>query len=159
MTSRALADVFARHGRPPLPPQYAQRLRGLGFAPLAGFLTGFIDLVFEHGGRWYLVDYKSNLLGARPRDYGADRLVDAMARHHYFLQYHLYAVALHRHLSLRLAGYDYERDFGGVYYLFLRGMAPAHPFGCGVFRDVPPRALIEDLSALLAAGADVEERT
>jgi exodeoxyribonuclease V beta subunit len=159
LTSRELADVLARHGRPPLPAEYARRLRGLGFAALAGYLTGFVDLVFEHGGRWYLVDYKSNLLGARPRDYGAGRLIEAMARHHYFLQYHLYTVAVHRYLSLRLDGYDYERDFGGVYYLFLRGMAPSHPFGCGVFRDVPPRALIDDLSAALAGGAAVEERT
>ena len=55
-----------------------------------------------------------------------------MTRHHYVLQYLLYSVALHRHLRLRVPGYDYEQHFGGVYYLFVRGMAPEHPVGTGV---------------------------
>jgi len=73
-----------------------------------------------------------------------------MDAHHYFLQYHLYVVALHRYLSARLPDYDYDRHFGGVYYLFLRGMSPAHAPGCGVFRDRPARELVEALSAALA---------
>jgi ATP-dependent exoDNAse (exonuclease V) beta subunit (contains helicase and exonuclease domains) len=71
-----------------------------------------------------------------------------MAEHHYFLQYHLYTVALHRFLRYRLTDYDYERDFGQVYYLFLRGMSPLSQPGVGVFRARPSRALIEELSAL-----------
>ena len=150
LTGARLADVFSRHGTAPLPRAYADRVRGLAFAPLAGYLRGFIDLAFEHAGRWYVVDYKSNLLGSRPQDYRSSRLIDAMAQHHYFLQYHLYAVALHRHLSMRLRDYDYDQHFGGVYYLFLRGMSPEYAPGAGVFRDRPPRALIEGLSAVLA---------
>ena len=42
---------------------------------------------------------------------------------------------------------------GGVYYLFLRGMAPAHPPGTGIFHDQPPAALVEDLSELLHGAA------
>jgi exodeoxyribonuclease V beta subunit len=151
LTSGALADAFAREGRRPIPEDYARHIRDLGFAPLAGYLTGFIDLVFENDGLWYLVDYKSNHLGPRADDYAPARLIDEMARHHYFLQYHLYAVALHRYLALRLGEYDYDRHFGGVYYLFLRGMAPRHPFRRGVFYDRPSRALIETLSECMAS--------
>ena len=150
LTRERLAGVFARHASPRLPADYAERLRALGFAPLAGFLKGFIDLVFEHAGRWYLIDYKSNLLGVRAGDYRPEKLLAAMTEHHYFLQYHLYVVALHRYLTRRLPGYDYDRHFGGVYYLFLRGMAPGHARGNGIFSDRPGRALIEALSALLS---------
>jgi exodeoxyribonuclease V beta subunit len=150
LTSGALADAFAHHARKPIPDEYAQRVRELGFTPLAGYLTGFVDLVFEHDGLWYLVDYKSNHLGPRPDDYVPGRLIEDMAGHHYFLQYHLYVVALHRYLSLRLADYDYDRHFGGVYYLFLRGMSERHAFRRGVFYDRPPRLLIEALSASMA---------
>jgi exodeoxyribonuclease V beta subunit len=144
-----LAALFRKHGAPPSAPEYADRLAMLRFAPLMGYLKGFIDLLFEHGGRWYVVDYKSNRLGAWPSDYAPARLRAAMTQHHYFLQYHLYVVALHRHLSRCLPGYDYERHFGGVRYLFLRGMAPARP-GLGVFCDRPARALIAGLSDALA---------
>ncbi len=150
LTSARLADAFSRHGAPPLPADYAERVRRLGFAPLAGYLRGFIDLAFEHGGRWHVVDYKSNLLGPQPQDYRSRRLVDVMAQHHYFLQYHLYAVALHRYLAMRRPDYDYDQHFGGVFYLFVRGMSSEYPPGWGVFRDRPPRALIEALSAVLA---------
>ena len=150
LTAARLAATFRRYAASPVPPAYADRVRRLGFAPLAGYLKGFIDMVFEHDGRWYVVDYKSNLLGRQAHDYQAERLVIAMTAHHYFLQYHLYAVALHRYLSMRLPGYDYERHFGGVYYLFVRGMAPEFAPGNGVFHDRPRRALIERLSAVLA---------
>jgi len=148
LTVERLADLLARHRAPIRLPAYAARLRTLSFEPLAGYLRGFIDLVFEHHGRWYVVDYKSNLLGATPADYAAERLDAAMIEHHYVLQYLLYAVAVHRHLAARLHGYEYERHFGGVRYLFLRGMAPGHPPGCGIYADRPPAALVTDLAAL-----------
>lgn len=149
LTSAGWAEILARHGAPASLPAYAERVRRMGFAPFAGFLRGFIDLVFEHAGRWYVVDYKSNLLGARPQDYAPERLGESMAQHDYFLQYQIYTVALHRYLSARLPRYDYDSHFGGVYYLFLRGMSPSHPRGFGIFFDRPPRALIQDLSDLL----------
>jgi exodeoxyribonuclease V beta subunit len=68
------------------------------------------------------------------------------------LQYHLYALALHRHLGLRVADYDYERDFGGVFYLFVRGMSERHPPGTGVYFDRPTLALLEELSDALGVG-------
>jgi exodeoxyribonuclease V beta subunit len=66
----------------------------------------------------------------------------------YVLQYHLYVVALDRWLRLRVPGYDYARDFGGVYYLFLRGIDPARP-DLGVFRDRPEPELVRALGAVL----------
>ena len=157
LTRTRLAEVFARYATASLPPDYANRIRDLGFAPLAGFLKGFIDLVFERGGRWYVVDYKSNRLGPSAHDYAPSRLTPVMAGHHYFLQYHLYVLALHRYLAVRLPDYDYDRHFGGVYYLFLRGMAPAHPQGCGVFRDRPSRQCIAALSAVMEGSAAEHE--
>jgi exodeoxyribonuclease V beta subunit len=88
-------------------------------------MRGFIDLVFEHGGRYYLADYKSNWLGPRRSEYGQTELARAMGREAYYLQYLVYCVALHRYLGSRVQGYSYESHFGGVRYLFLRGMQPA----------------------------------
>jgi exodeoxyribonuclease V beta subunit len=131
---------------------YLRRLAGLDWPPLRGFMKGFVDLVFEYRGRWFVVDYKSNHLGAGRDSYGQAALRRAMAAHHYYLQYHLYTVALHRYLSLRLGSYDYERHFGGVYYLFLRGLAPDTAPRLGVFADRPAREVVEGLSALLSGG-------
>jgi exodeoxyribonuclease V beta subunit len=116
-----------------------------------GFIKGFIDLVFTHDGRFYLLDWKSNWLGASTEVYHADAVRAEMVRHHYVLQYHLYIVALHRHLARRLPGYDYARHFGGVFYLFLRGVDPARP-ELGVYRDRPEPEFIEELDALFARG-------
>ena len=73
-----------------------------------------------------------------------------MAASHYHLQYHLYSVALHRYLGLRLAGsYEHARHFGGVYYLFVRGMSPRYAPGNGIYYDRPSGALLDVLSAEL----------
>ncbi len=145
--ARRLSGVFAEHGSEQLS-GYGAELAALRFVPVRGYLRGFIDLVFEHEDRWYVVDYKSNHLGAQAADYAPQRLVGAMVSHHYPLQYHLYTLALHRYLQTRLPDYDYERHFGGVRYLFLRGMSPERP-GCGVFRDRPTIAMVEALSDLV----------
>ena len=101
--------------------------KGFSFAPVQGMLKGFIDLVFEFQGRFYVVDWKSNLLGSRIEDYSAAALAGEIRRRHYYFQYQLYTAALDRYLRLRLPGYRYEQHFGGVYYLFLRGIDPARP--------------------------------
>jgi exodeoxyribonuclease V beta subunit len=67
------------------------------------------------------------------------------------LQYHLYLLALHRYLRTRLPDYDYDRDIGGVRYLFVRGMAPQYGADRGVFADRPTRALMDDLDALFGS--------
>lgn len=120
----------------------------LSFATVQGMLKGFIDLVFEWQGRWYLLDYKSNHLGMSPTDYSRPALEQAMVEHRYDLQYQLYSLALHRLLALRLPGYDFDQHFGGVFYLFLRGM----PQG-GIFHTRPSRDLVLGLDRLFSEGA------
>ena len=93
----------------------------LSFQPRRGWLKGFIDLIFRYGERYYLLDWKSNRLGPQAEAYSAETVLAAMESHHYPLQAHLYAIALHRYLASRLADYDYERHFGGMTYLFVRG--------------------------------------
>ncbi|MEM7156367.1 MAG: exodeoxyribonuclease V subunit beta [Myxococcota bacterium] len=148
LTRERLVALFTEHDEG-LPPGYPQQLERLGFAPLRGFLKGFIDLVFVHEGRWYLADYKTNHLGEDMADYTPDKLGQTMLEDHYLLQYHLYAVALVRHLERTMRGFDYEQHFGGVYYLFLRGMTPDSGPHRGVYFDRPPKRRIDALSALL----------
>ncbi len=151
LRAESLRRVLERHGYAAGP--FREMIEGLEFAPLRGYMKGYIDLVFEADGRFYLADYKSNWLGGEPAAYRRPRLEEAMAREAYVLQYLIYTVALHRYLRLRLLDYDYERHFGGVFYLFLRGMSPERGGDCGVFRDRPAPALVEALDALMATGA------
>jgi exodeoxyribonuclease V beta subunit len=116
-------------------------------ATLNGMLKGFIDLVFEHDGRYFVADYKSNWLGPDDAAYTAEAMRAAILASRYELQYALYLLALHRLLKARLPDYDYDRHVGGAVYLFLRGSrAPGH----GVHFERPPRALIDALDRLLA---------
>ncbi|WP_110642715.1 exodeoxyribonuclease V subunit beta [Salinicola sp. CPA57] len=148
-----------------LEPLPGQRPR-LAPRKLNGMLKGYIDLVFEANGRWYVLDWKSNHLGDDPADYQGERLAAAMVEHRYDLQYVLYVLALHRLLKSRLEDYDYERHMGGACYVFLRGlselalftapeaaprvyMAPEVFAANGVFHRRPDRALIEALDAWL----------
>ncbi len=131
-----------------LPESYAERCRTLGFPPLHGFMTGSIDLVFEHEGAWWVVDHKSNKLGETWEAYGAAGLEEMMQSAHYVLQYHVYALALHRYLKERLSGYRAEQHFGGVLYLFARGMDPAQP-GSGVFATALGAERLDGLHALM----------
>ena len=111
----------------------------------AGMVTGVIDLVFEHGGRYYIADYKSNFLGPDPQDYAQERLASAIRAHRYDLQYLLYTLALHRYLRTRLPGYDYRTHVGGACYLFLRGMRPEHGDRLGVYWAYPDPDLVAHL--------------
>jgi exodeoxyribonuclease V beta subunit len=126
-------------------------LERLNFNPVSGFMHGFIDLVFEHKGRFYLADWKSNILGPGIADYASASLRKAMEAHFYVLQSRLYAVALHQYLDLRLPDYQYDTHFGGVYYLFVRGVDPACGPEYGVHAELPDRRFMERLSRLLIA--------
>jgi exodeoxyribonuclease V beta subunit len=128
---------------------YRETADGLAFESVRGLMKGYIDLVFRHQGRYYVADYKSNHLGDRLTDYEAAGIARAMRGHRYHLQYLIYTLALHRYLRRRLSGYDYERHFGGVYYLFLRGMRPESGPRRGVYHARPPGELIERLDGLL----------
>ena len=151
ITQQGLQQVFANFGQPAITP-VAEEVKRLQFSPVRGFMKGYIDMVFEYQGRYYLVDYKSNMLGAQPQAYR--HLNRVMAQKGFLLQYHIYVVALHRYLSARLPNYRYEDHFGGVYYLFLRGMNPQweSAYDYGIYRGLPDAALIEKLSAYLGEG-------
>ncbi|TDF81989.1 exodeoxyribonuclease V subunit beta [Pseudomonas sp. H9] len=114
-------------------------------AQLNGMFKGFIDLAFEHDGRYYVADYKSNWLGPDDQAYSELAMESAILSHRYDLQYVLYLLALHRQLSARLADYDYDRHVGGAAFIFLRGV---HAASGGVYFVKPPRQLIERLDAL-----------
>jgi exodeoxyribonuclease V beta subunit len=126
----------------------------LGYKSMRGYLTGFIDLICQYDGKYYILDYKTNFLGEMMADYGAAQLTAAMQAHNYGLQYWIYALVLHRHLQNLLPDYHYERCFGGVRYLFVRGMTPALP-GSGVYHTLPDYEKLQQLDRAIG-GAENE---
>jgi exodeoxyribonuclease V beta subunit len=135
LDSRFLRKRVAAHCRNASHNGLLHALDRLEFTTLQGFMKGFIDLVFCHKERFYIVDWKTNNLGDRPEDYASQGLQQAMASHIYILQYYIYAVALNRYLRFRLGDtYHFERHFGGVFYVFLRGI-DALDATTGVFHD------------------------
>ncbi len=144
LDAAALAGTLQRLGHP---------LPLYGFGSLQGYLRGFIDLVFEHQGLYYVLDWKSNHLGDAPTDYAGAALERAMSQHGYHLQALLYALALHRHLQQRLPDYRHERHFGSVLYLFVRGVRPAWTLAdgrsAGVHQQRPTLQALQQLSDLL----------
>jgi exodeoxyribonuclease V beta subunit len=138
----AVASALETHGSAHAR-EYAPMLRRLRDDQFRGYLTGSIDLAFEHEGRWHILDWKSNWLGANDADYAPDVLGHAMHAAHYTLQYHVYLVALHRHLRARQPGYDASVHWGQVTYAFLRGIGAAGRDGW--FTDTPTAALLHAL--------------
>ena len=134
--------------------EYAPRVRLMNAPRARGFLSGFIDLIVEHDGRWYIVDYKTNQLGPNAENYATPALQDAMIEHDYLLQLLLYCVALKRHLARRVPTFDWDRDFGGVLYLFVRGFAENAPADSGIFLVKPDAAVIDRLSKVLSREDD-----
>lgn len=126
-----------------------KRMGSLHFDPIEGFMNGFIDLLFRFKDRYYLIDWKSNWLGSRPEDYGPDGMRRAMLEHNYFLQYHLYTLAADLFLERRLPDYSYQTHFGGVFYVFLRGIDPKDP-SRGIFRDRPAAETVKSLRTLIS---------
>ncbi len=133
-----LPDLLRAHGAPRLAPDYPARVSELPHHALARFLRGYVDLVFEWEGRWYLADYKSNLLPT----YTQDTLVGASEDAHYLLQMLLYSAAVNRHLSQRIDDFDPATQWGGVLLLFLRGMHGCQTPGAGVYFDPQSAELI-----------------
>ncbi|PFG55503.1 DNA helicase/exodeoxyribonuclease V beta subunit [Vibrio sp. ES.051] len=150
LSAPALNRVIQRHD--PL----SAKAGDLGFQTVQGMLKGFIDLVFEHQGKYYVLDWKSNHLGDEVAHYHGEALKSAMADHRYDLQYQIYALALHRFLRSRLANYQYEQHFGGVYYLFLRGMDGQSDHG--IFAAKPTLAFLQEMDRLID-GQTLETRS
>ncbi len=141
LSAPALNRVIQRHD--PL----SAKAGDLGFQTVQGMLKGFIDLVFEHQGKYYVLDWKSNHLGDDVTHYHGEALKSAMADHRYDLQYQIYALALHRFLRSRLANYQYDHHFGGVYYLFLRGMDGQSDNG--IFAAKPTLEFLQEMDRLI----------
>lgn len=120
----------------------------LTFSQVEGMLRGFIDLVFVCDGRYWLVDYKSNWLGATPAEYHAANMDLAVAEHRYDIQAAIYAVALHRYLQATVPSYSPAQHFGGVAYLFLRGL-DGNTAGQGIWLRQPDAATLQHWDALL----------
>jgi len=153
VTRETLAAVY-RDSAGLLPPDLPERMGNLRFEPRRGFMTGFMDLVVRSGEKFYLLDWKSNWLGPTPGHYTVDALHAAMNGSHYFLQYHLYCLALKRHLALRMPKFDYAEHFGGVRYVFLRGIDPQTP-GQGIHANRPDPRFLDALDKVLI---DTEKR-
>jgi exodeoxyribonuclease V beta subunit len=141
----ALAALLARH------PEYAASGAALAAEPgrLSGWLRGYLDLVFEAGGRYYVLDYKTDVLAGADA-YAPAALEAEVPARGYDLQYLLYSVALRRWLRQRHDD-DVDARLGGVVYLFVRGLgdAPGH----GLFRKSPDPVLLGELERLLAGDA------
>lgn len=142
----ALRRLLVAHGYPDV---------ALDSGMLAGFIKGFIDMIVEHDGRFWIVDWKSNHLGNTPDAYGPRALDVAMADHAYHLQALLYTVALHRYLRGRLPDYDYDTHMAGYLYLFVRGVRPDWRSGgepAGVHARRPARELVDALDRMMEGG-------
>ena len=150
MSRNRLHDIFARHRQEACYGDFPEKIDALTFGQLQGFMKGFVDLVFTRDDRFYIVDWKSNYLGAATTDYESPALARVMRESYYVLQYHIYTMAVHRYLRRRMPeDYDYDHCFGGVFYLFVRGIAP--DANSGIFFDRPPFALIDELCRELLA--------
>jgi exodeoxyribonuclease V beta subunit len=142
----ALRELLIEHGYPDV---------ALEPGVLRGFVKGFIDMIVEHDGRFWIVDWKSNHLGDTAADYSAAPLEAAMASHAYHLQALLYTVALHRYLKTRVRDYSYDTHIGGYLYLFVRGVRPEWRDAgeaAGVHRRRPAFELVALLDAAMIGG-------
>lgn len=128
---------------------FKQHARDYQFEQLNGMIKGFIDLMFEFDGKFYVADYKSNHLGDDYESYHLPAMEEAMTGHDYHLQAILYTLALHRWLKHKLPNYAYKTHIGGAYYLFIRGMSQALP-GNGVYFVLPDQSMIEALDGLFS---------
>ncbi|RMD89365.1 MAG: exodeoxyribonuclease V subunit beta [Calditrichaeota bacterium] len=146
LEARALKDIFAHYAGIEIPSDFPGQLEKVNFASFHGFMKGYIDLVFQHKDKYYIVDWKTNYLGPEVSDYSREAMETAMVENLYILQYHIYTLALHRYLSLRLPDYQYDRHFGGVFYLFVRGIDPDVGVEYGIFQARPSKQIITELT-------------
>ncbi|MDH3655168.1 MAG: UvrD-helicase domain-containing protein [Myxococcales bacterium] len=145
-----LAKLFEQHGAPSAAPGYHQRLAEVSSQTLHRYLRGYIDLLFQWEGLWYVADYKSNSLPA----YDAATIAESVQREHYLLQAQLYTAAAHRYLKQRISGYDPETQWGGALFVFLRGMGGPESAGSSVFFDRASAELLNAVDRWLGGGAD-----
>jgi exodeoxyribonuclease V beta subunit len=147
-----LQRLFRENREPGLPAEYPDRMGNLDFSAAVGFMKGYIDMVFRHAEKFYLVDWKSNYLGSGAAHYTVEHLNKTMVENFYILQYHLYTLALYQYLKWRHPDFKYETDFGGVFYIFIRGVDDTPGAKSGILWDRPGLNLIKALGEVLIPG-------
>lgn len=132
-----------------------RRFHEHGSNELEGIMNGKMDLFFEHEGKYYILDWKSNYLGDSPEDYTPAALSVAMNENNYHLQYLIYTLAAKKYLESRLHAFNYEKQFGGVIYCFVRGIRKGQP--TGIFTSKPPLSKILQLENSLSPGMNKKQ--
>jgi exodeoxyribonuclease V beta subunit len=113
-----------------------------------GYLKGFIDYIFQHEGKTYLADWKSDLLPS----YESNAVSDHVELH-YSLQAQIYSVGVVRMLGIRTER-DYEK-FGGLLYVFLRGVGLSGDATSGIYFARPTwNEIVNYESNLIATSLD-----
>jgi exodeoxyribonuclease V beta subunit len=108
-----------------------------------------------HDNQFFIIDWKSNYLGASPSDYSTTEISKAVLKNNYTLQYHIYTLALHRFLQTKIPDYSYSSHFGGVIYLFVRGVSQATKWNNGVYFCKPDLDTISKLDTAFQKGSIV----
>ena len=153
ISPEGLSNLFKTHGVDHVGTTFAQRMESLNFNLREGFMQGFVDLIFEQGGKYYLLDWKTNWLGEKKEAYTSPAITESMIDACYILQYHIYVFAVHLWLASKLPEYRYETHFGGVIYAYVRGMDPARP-NSGVYFDRPSASFIHALETYFGVHHD-----
>lgn len=131
--------------------QHSPAFQPLVDKQMQGYLTGFIDLICLYKQKYYVLDYKSNALN----DYHQETLTEAMRTHNYGLQYWIYSIVLHQYLKNRLPNYQYSEHFGGIRYLFVRGMQETQIMS-GIYSDTPDEQRLNQLTQLFSASEPID---
>lgn len=145
--STAIAEVMKKYGNPTIS-DFASTMKSLGFSQKGGYLKGFIDMIFCDNEKFYIVDWKTNYLGNSFEHYEISILNKEMKRSGYVLQYLLYTLALDLYLKQRVKDYTYDKHFGGVFYLFMRGIKQGSD--TGIYFDRPDSDMVEQLKKELS---------
>jgi len=152
VTPKKIRKIFSDYGGINIPAEFPLHMERLSFLPSKGFMKGYIDMIFRYNDQFYLIDWKSNHLGNTIEDYKKGSIDRIMSEDLYILQYHIYLLALHQYLRLHLPEYSYESDFGGVLYMFIRGIDKHQGPEFGIYRDIPNPDLIYALGREMISG-------
>ena len=129
-----LKDVLMDYFKKKNKTNFLNSTNKLKFEELESYVNGFIDLVFTDGNKYYVIDWKFSFLGGNADDYNTINLEKEMLGNYYYLQYHLYILALYKYLKTKNKSIDMEH-IGGVFYIFARGIQ--HGKDTGIYFDRP----------------------
>jgi len=152
VTPETFKNIFSEFRHHDALKEFPIHLEALTFSPAEGFIKGYIDLVFHYEDKFYIIDWKTNFLGNHITQYHADVLKKVMWTSLYTLQYYMYVISLHQYLKNRYASYRYDKNFGGIFYVFLRGIDIHSGPAYGIFADCPEQALLDRFGHALIPG-------